>query len=148
MDSDNFAIAELNCKAFMNITLSNSAVWTENGTVNYDASNNSDAFSIDHVNSNHGNRTVSSITINKILNDNNISSIDYLKMDIEGAEKNILSSSLDWADYVKLMNIEIHDKKFINEAIIILTNKGFSCWRHPHHSFSIFANKINSSKNN
>jgi FkbM family methyltransferase len=144
MDSNNFAIAELNCKGFNNITLSNCAVWTEIGKVNYDAGNNSDAFSIEEVSGRKATQTVNSITVSKILSDHNIKSIDYLKMDIEGAEKNILKSNLDWTDCVNLMNIEIHDKKFIDEAMRILTNIGFQCWRHPHHSFSIFAkNNIN-----
>ncbi len=37
-------------------------------------------------------------------------SIDLLKMDIEGGEKNVLESASDWVDLVKVMTVELHDR--------------------------------------
>jgi FkbM family methyltransferase len=39
-----------------------------------------------------------------------IESIDLLKMDIEGGEKDVLEKSLGWIDSVDTMTVELHDR--------------------------------------
>ena len=56
---------------------------------------------------------VPSISINDFLDRNNINSIDLLKMDIEGAELDVLRSiSRDHLHAIKQMTIEFHDFLF------------------------------------
>jgi hypothetical protein len=45
-----------------------------------------------------------------LMKDNDIDSIDLLKMDIEGGEKNVLENSSDWIDSVRAMAVELHDR--------------------------------------
>ena len=49
-------------------------------------------------------------TIEDLLARSNASRIDILKLDIEGAEEEVLASSEGWIDCVQLMMVEFHDE--------------------------------------
>lgn len=51
-----------------------------------------------------------SITIDEILEEFNAGSIDILKLDIEGAEKEVFSGNLEWLSKVKVLIVELHDQ--------------------------------------
>ena len=60
--------------------------------------------------------------------EHSLTRIDYLKMDIEGAEKNIFEETpCDWLDIVQQLNIEGHDRVSFDEIIKILQARGFIC---------------------
>lgn len=51
------------------------------------------------------------VTIDKILENSGFQEIDILKLDIEGAEKELFSSGYEkWIDKVKIIIIELHDR--------------------------------------
>lgn len=52
------------------------------------------------------------LSITDIINQNDLTYIDFLKIDIEGGEVNVFSkeSNLDWLNKVRLLAIEIHDE--------------------------------------
>ena len=50
------------------------------------------------------------VTIENIMEQYSIDSIDLLKMDIEGGEKSVLENSEDWIDAVKILAVELRDK--------------------------------------
>jgi FkbM family methyltransferase len=52
---------------------------------------------------------VNGITIKKIIKDYNIQKIDILKMDIEGAEKEVFSDASKWINKVDILIIELHE---------------------------------------
>lgn len=54
--------------------------------------------------------TVKTITIEGLLNDYNIDMIDILKLDIEGAEKEIFENHDLWIDRVRSIIVELHEK--------------------------------------
>lgn len=151
MNAENYALAKRNIKFLDNVTIENKAVWTEDTVVkfkinsNYDSYkiiNNLDKTDVDEVNE------VQSICLKSIIKNHKIECIDYLKMDIEGAEKAILlSKDLSWMNVVYAMNIELH----LNEGedfqvfLKILETKGFQVWKDDRHWSSIFA--VNSNFN-
>jgi FkbM family methyltransferase len=49
-------------------------------------------------------------TIDSIIRSNEINRIDIIKIDIEGAEKNIFLSRNDWIENVRGIAIEVHDR--------------------------------------
>jgi len=53
---------------------------------------------------------VSGTTIQKIITVSGFETIDILKVDIEGAEVELLKGNVDWLDRVKWMVIEFHEK--------------------------------------
>ncbi len=52
---------------------------------------------------------VMAMTINKIITDYNLEKIDILKIDIEGAEKEVFHSSSSWIEKVNAIIIELHE---------------------------------------
>ncbi len=56
-----------------------------------------------------GEGMVKAITIAEILDQSGADRIDILKLDIEGAEKEVFSNDTDWLEKVDLMIIELHD---------------------------------------
>ena len=54
--------------------------------------------------------TVSSISMEQIMEDFGFDEIMICKMDIEGAERDVLRDSKDWIDKVKVLVLELHDR--------------------------------------
>lgn len=53
---------------------------------------------------------IKAITIGTILEETGFDTIDILKLDIEGAEKELFSENTDWLDKVNILIIELHDR--------------------------------------
>ena len=49
------------------------------------------------------------LTVDAILRDAGQNRVDLLKIDIEGAEREVMSSSANWIDRVGVLMIELHD---------------------------------------
>lgn len=60
---------------------------------------------------------VSAYSLDSIMKEANIKKIDILKMDIEGAEENVILESGEWINNVNILIIEIHDK-YVNRKKI------------------------------
>lgn len=54
--------------------------------------------------------TVMGMTVDKIMNDYNLTKIDILKIDIEGAEKEVFYDTSSWIEKVDAMIIELHER--------------------------------------
>jgi FkbM family methyltransferase len=146
MSKENFLIAKRNTKFYDDVIVINKAVWTDDTTVTFNNSSGHDAYSIieNFVDEDIKQELeeVESFSINSIIKKHNLSHIDYLKMDIEGAEKVILQSEdLRWMDIVQAMNIEMHldSEEDIDNYIKIILNKGFDAWKDDKHWSSIIA---------
>jgi len=55
--------------------------------------------------------SISAITVDDICKQYQIESIDILKIDIEGSEKMLFENRPDWLDKVKVLMIELHERK-------------------------------------
>ena len=53
---------------------------------------------------------IAGITIADIIESANVDHIDILKLDIEGAEKEVLRHSREWIDKISVLIIELHDR--------------------------------------
>ncbi|MCU7852272.1 MAG: FkbM family methyltransferase [Candidatus Thiodiazotropha sp. (ex Monitilora ramsayi)] len=53
---------------------------------------------------------VQAITVDNILSDYDINRIDILKIDIEGAEREVFSNTSSWLDKVDMIIIELHER--------------------------------------
>lgn len=54
--------------------------------------------------------TVEAMSIDRIMNDYHLDKIDILKVDIEGAEKEVFSNALSWIEKVDALIIELHER--------------------------------------
>lgn len=75
--------------------------------------------------------TVPAMTIDKIMKNYSLSKIDILKVDIEGAEKEVFSDTLSWIEKVDSIIIELHErmKKGCNRTFYYGTNGFDNEWK-------------------
>ncbi|WP_299457916.1 FkbM family methyltransferase [uncultured Microscilla sp.] len=141
MDKQNFETCKKNCAELPGVTITNKAVWTNTGTIQYADNADTDAYAITE-NTQAATKEMPSISLSDILATYSLDKVDYMKMDIEGAEKNILESDdLSWMQKVQAMNIELHEDEFVQKAIDIVSQQGFKCWKDTKHWASIMAIK-------
>ena len=65
--------------------------------------------------------TVMGMTIDKIMKDYSLAKIDILKVDIEGAEKEVFSETSSWIEKVDSIIIELHERMKVG------CNRSFYC---------------------
>lgn len=128
---ENFNVLEYNLNSVENckIVKINGAVWCSNCKISIindfrDQSNWSF-----RVEENDNENTITAYSINQLIADNNFEVVDILKIDIEGAEKEVFTSpksNLDFLKITKCIAIEIHDEFDCREEIYnILIDYGF-----------------------
>src|ERR1044072_5212281 len=99
-----------NVSGFSNVHALNNAIWYENKELEmYDGGRGEYAFRIVEATGKKVG-TTTCITINDIVKKYNLTSIDLLKIDIEGAEKELFMYNYkDWLPMVRCVIIELHD---------------------------------------
>jgi FkbM family methyltransferase len=134
LDSDNYRVALQNtewCKE--RVTLINAAIWSSDGYIRFSGPGE-DAYHVDASVSDQAgtsappfNQVARSVTMQTLIADNQITHIDYLKMDIEGGEAEIvLNADRSWLDKVDVMKIELHRVAY-DVFDDVLTAHGFRC---------------------
>ena len=108
----NFKFLRYNTIFYDNIHLINSAVWGKESFVRLE---NSDLGEIGYMTVETGEddpKAFKATTIGKLIYDNGINEIDLLKIDVEGAEKEIFGAEGvdDWLSKVKVLSIVLHDE--------------------------------------
>lgn len=114
----------LNNWKFNDIKIENAAVWINNGHVNFSSEGNM-ASKITNSENENLNENIKSIRLNDLLK----SEVDFLKIDIEGAEYEVIKDCSENLLNVKNLFIEYHgnyDEMYkLNEILNILVSKGF-----------------------
>ena len=112
-ESSNFALLKKNVAPYKNILAVNKALWGENTTLEViDPGLDKWGFQTRKRNDEEPvvKKAVESITIDKLMQDSMLNHIDILKIDIEGAEKEVCETASAWIDKVGMMAIELHDR--------------------------------------
>jgi len=107
----NFRMLQRNCAGLDNAVLVRAALWPDNGKLKINSSNEAWAFSVSEIGSSATSSEVPAITIDDLLRRFDVSKIDLLKLDIEGAELELFSrAAANWIDRVEHIAIELHDR--------------------------------------
>jgi FkbM family methyltransferase len=113
-EHSNFKILERNCAGLPNVVLVEGALWCENRTlVIQDAGSEKWAFSVAESakEPSPDSQQVKAVTVPGILRDFGIERIDILKLDIEGAERDLFNAGAEsWLGSVGQIVIELHDR--------------------------------------
>jgi FkbM family methyltransferase len=127
LDPANANLARQNVEAFGGrCEVITAAIWTEDGTVPYRSQSGAEwTSSIDREQLGHGTRTeVRAVSLASLLGAH--AHVDYMKMDIEGAEKEILQGDAAWAHRVHCINVEVHTEHYpLSHCIADLQRIGF-----------------------
>lgn len=115
-EHSNFLLLQRNVNPYPNIIPIQAALWHENDEINLiDPGLGKWGFMTEMKNSSKKvqgdlRHTVSAITVDKIIEDFNLETVDILKIDIEGAEKEVFSNSSVWIENVDSIIIELHER--------------------------------------
>lgn len=63
--------------------------------------------------------------------------VDYVKMDVEGAERHLLRQNLAWAPAVGTIKVEVHAPYTVDECLADLRALGFEAERDPRHPHGV-----------
>lgn len=133
-EDSNFKMLEINTKPYSNIHIIKAALWDSVCEINLfnvglgtggfmvGTENKTNDFTIPYIEKLSLTKTV---TIEYIMQEYGIDKIDILKIDIEGAEREVFNSSSAWIDKVNLIIVELHErmKKGCNEAFSKIIEK-------------------------
>jgi|SRR5579871_352062 len=133
LDSDNFNIARLNTQPYAECDVIHGAVWSEDGEVSY-GGDEAWGFRVGE-----GRRKAKAYNIDFLIQ--KIGDVDFLKMDIEGAEESVLSHNTSWAARVKAMKIETHSPYTIERCCADVTRLGFRAIRDSKHHGCVMATR-------
>jgi FkbM family methyltransferase len=114
-EPSNFELLVRNLAEYPNVVCLRKALWTKRGRVTiFDPGIGTDAFRASGVDGagavDDSLGTVECVSILDLLAEYSLSKIDLLKVDIEGAEKEVFESADAWIDRVDAIVIELHDR--------------------------------------
>lgn len=108
-ESSNVTVLRQNIMPYPNISVIQAGIWHKQATLEIE--NPEDEKWLFRVReAGGGGNSFKAITINDILGQSAAKTIDILKLDIEGAEKELFSCDYDWLKNVNVLIIELHDR--------------------------------------
>jgi FkbM family methyltransferase len=118
------------------------AVWAEDGEVQYERRKGAEDGFVAGSPSQENSRemqTAKAISLNTLVAAVCTSGqiIDYIKMDIEGAELEVMRNNTEWAARVRCIKIELHGNYSKADCIMDLQRLGFEAWPDNHHNLCV-----------
>ena len=145
MDSENHWVSQFNYRGDMTY---NEAIWTYNGHVPYIKGRDSEqCYKITYRSTHPVDGSAKAVTLDTALNRINTADgvVDFVKMDIEGAEFSVLASPGTWHHRIRFLLVEVHGivdsdtPRNVEIVKNILGHKGFTVERHSPHWSALLA---------
>ncbi len=109
-DAANYQVLSANTHSIPRIQAFEEALWYHNNGVYMQAAAANDSHSVT-ANASDTASMVATKTLLRLIHEKKISCIDVLKLDIEGAEKELFEhDAQQWLPYIKTLVIELHDR--------------------------------------
>lgn len=123
-DAWNAQLCLLNIRPWGNVAkLVQGAVWPEDGETTFTVEPGLEWCG--HVSADGGGVSVKSVSMESLMARHGVDRIDYLKVDIEGAERELFQRNTGWAEHVRVAKVEIHPGYPLDEAVRDLSALGF-----------------------
>jgi FkbM family methyltransferase len=128
LDPENAAMARANTQAWADrCTIVQAAIWVRDGTIPYHREKGSEyAFRVSQPGgAADANASAPALSLNTLLEYESSGYVDYVKMDIEGAEQRVLRENTEWAAKVKAIKVEVHEPYAVSDCVADLATLGF-----------------------
>jgi FkbM family methyltransferase len=138
LDAANVALAQRNTAPWAErCEIREGAVWPHTGPLEYHGwSANTSSFRVrDEPDSTATVRRASGVSLSSLIEPETI--VDYVKMDIEGAEARVLAEQTDWAPAVRTIKVEVHPPYTTAECARDLEALGFRTRPDRRHSWAV-----------
>jgi len=132
LDAANAELAARNIAPFGDrCRVRHAAVWHEPGEVAYGGARES-GYAIVTGEGPAVRTTVPAVTVGALIDELGVEEVDYVKMDIEGAEKEVLAAAGSWLPRVRSIKVEVHPEKAstlytLGNCIDDLERHGLTC---------------------
>jgi 31-O-methyltransferase len=138
MDPENAALCRQNVSVYgPRVLVLRAAIWCENGAVRYGGSDVHD-LAIDHT----ADRSAPAVTVDTLFATYGIDRVAYLKIDIEGAEREVIATDAKWLRRVDQIGLEAHPPGRYADFAGRLEAAGFTCRPHPKHPWGLCAHRL------
>ena len=125
-NQENSKVLKKNIVNFSNVKAKLGGIWNDNKQVIIvNAKDNDNAFMVEEVDASTPG-SITAYSIGSIMQEMNWSTIDLLKLDIEGSEKEVFEKNYEsWLPHTKMIIIEVHDhmRKGASKSVFTATNK-------------------------
>jgi FkbM family methyltransferase len=140
-EESNFDLLAHNVRPYSSVLPIEAALWSSNGTIDLvDPGAGKWGFQVrEAVEAQHA-RTAQrtrAMTVSKVMEEAQFNHVDILKIDIEGAEKELFAASKEWIDKVDVLMVELHDrfKAGCSRSFYNATNAFGAEWHRGEHVF-------------
>jgi len=138
LDAANAALARRNVAPWSErCSVVEGAVWPEDGELEYHGwSANTSSFRVtDDEDSTALVRHARAVSLSSLVEE--LGAVDYVKMDIEGAEARVLTERTGWASAVRTIKVEVHPPYTVERCAQDLQALGFATRRDRQHSWAV-----------
>lgn len=138
LDPANAALARRNVAPWSaRCSVIDGAVWPEDGELEYHGwSANTSSFRVtDDEDSTAVVRHARAVSLSSLVEE--AGAVDYVKMDIEGAEARVLTEGTGWAPAVRTIKVEVHPPYTVERCARDLEALGFATRRDRRHSWAV-----------
>ncbi len=142
-EEGNFEMLRKNTKNYGRIELIRAGIWNHSAILSIiDEGKGNNSFTVTEILSSRPG-SISAISIYDIMKERNWVTIDILKLDIEGAEKNVFEKNFEkWLPHVKILVIEFHDRMLEGCSSTVLNALShYNFWSEAKGENTIFYNK-------
>jgi FkbM family methyltransferase len=110
------------------------AVWTADGEVPYRRDGlDALSFRVEEGAASGADGTVPAYSLDTLLARQGGGTVDFVKMDVEGAEQAILREHTGWAEHVRAIKVEVHEPYTVEACVADLERLGFRAWPETAH---------------
>lgn len=106
-ETSNFELLQKNTANYKNIVCKQAALWDKNEKLSI---TNPESLAAGFMVEQSEESAIEGVTVNQILEELNWDALDIVKIDIEGAEKEVFSTNCDWLLKAKVLIVELHDR--------------------------------------
>jgi FkbM family methyltransferase len=110
-ERSNFELLTINTAGYENVRVLQAALWVSDSSVDlHDPGWGTWGFRIGEGSNDGDARVVQAVTVEGVMRRFNLDHVDLLKLDVEGAEIEILSDCSTWIDRIDCIVAELHDR--------------------------------------